>query len=71
MGISGRDIPLPCRILAIIDTYDTMTSDRPYRGAMSREEAIAEFQRCSGTQFDPELVKQFVRLVRNSNVEFL
>ncbi len=71
LGIQGRDIPLSCRILAIVEAYDAMTSDRPYRGAMSLEKAIAELKRCSGTQFDPELVNQFVRLLRNSNVEFL
>ena len=62
-GLSGDDIPLPCRILAIVDAYDAMTSDRPYRKAMPREEAIAELQRCAGTQFDPGLVEQFIQIV--------
>lgn len=69
LGLSGRDIPLPCRMLAIVDAYDAMTSDRPYRAAMSREEAIAELKRCSGTQFDPELVESFLRILRNSSGE--
>ncbi len=60
LGLSGQDIPLECRILAIADAYDAMTSDRPYRRAMPRAEAVAELARCSGTQFDPELVAKFI-----------
>ena len=63
LGLSGQDIPLPCRILAIVDAFDAMTSDRPYRGAMSRDKAIAELRRCAGTQFDPDLVEHFIRIV--------
>ena len=66
-GLAGRDIPLACRILAIVDAYDAMTSDRPYRKAMTREEAIAELKRCAGTQFDPVLVEQFIGLLQNSD----
>lgn len=63
LGLSGEDIPLPCRILAIADAYDAMTSDRPYRKAMTREEAMAELRRCAGTQFDPELVEKFIEIM--------
>lgn len=60
MGISGEDIPLESRILSIVDTYDAMTSDRPYRDAVSCEEALAEIHRCAGTQFDPALADIFI-----------
>jgi diguanylate cyclase (GGDEF)-like protein/PAS domain S-box-containing protein len=63
LGLAGEDIPLPCRILAIADAYDAMTSERPYREPMSRDDAVAELRRCSGSQFDPELVEIFVKLV--------
>lgn len=61
-GTRGEDIPLECRILAIADAYDAMISDRPYRQAMSHEDALAELKRCAGLQFDPHLVNQFVNL---------
>ena len=63
LGLSGDDIPLECRIISIVDAYDAMTSDRPYRKAMDRVSALNELRRCAGTQFDPELVKQFCRLI--------
>lgn len=62
LGIAGDDIPMECRILAIADAYDSMTSDRPYRPAMSHEEAMQELQRCAGSQFDPFLIQLFSRM---------
>ena len=59
---SAADIPLVSRILAVADAYDAMTSDRPYRTAMTREEAIAELRANAGTQFDPAIIEAFVRL---------
>ena len=58
--IAGKEIPLHSRIMAIADTYDAMTSTRAYRPALSEEEASAEILRCSGTQFDPEIVSVFL-----------
>jgi HD-GYP domain-containing protein (c-di-GMP phosphodiesterase class II) len=62
-GLKGPQIPLAARIFAIVDAYDAMTSDRPYRQAMSVDDALAELERCAGTQFDPHLVTHFVSLV--------
>jgi putative nucleotidyltransferase with HDIG domain len=59
-GKRGEKIPIGARIIAVADAYDAMTSDRPYRKAMSREDAVGELKRCSGTQFDPEVVKAFI-----------
>ena len=59
LGLLGEDIPLPCRIVAIVDAYDAMTNDRPYRRALSVAQALAELHRCAGTQFDPTLVELF------------
>jgi diguanylate cyclase (GGDEF)-like protein len=66
LGISGKDIPLECRILSIVDAFDAMTHDRPYREALPAEAALAEIDKYSGVQFDPELVRIFIRLVNDS-----
>ncbi len=60
--ISGDDIPLGARILALADTYDAMTSDRPYRNALPAKKAFEEVKRNSGTQFDPRLVQAFLKI---------
>ena len=59
-GLAGEEIPLLSRILAIVDAYDAMTHERPYREAVSHAKALAELERCAGTQFDPDLVAVFV-----------
>jgi putative nucleotidyltransferase with HDIG domain len=59
----GREIPLAARILAVADAYDAMTSDRPYRPAMSIQEAAKEIERCAGSQFDPVVVAAFLKTV--------
>ena len=56
---SGGEIPLGARILFVADAYDAMTTDRVYRGRLSHDRAIAELERCAGTQFDPEVVAAF------------
>ena len=59
--LSGPEIPLTGRIMAVADAFDAMTSDRPYRRAMSPQAALAELERGAGTQFDPEVVAAFAR----------
>ncbi len=61
-GLSGLDIPLDGRILALADTFDAMSSTRSYRPAMPREKVLEEIRNCSGTQFDPTLAPLFVEL---------
>ena len=62
-GIAGTDIPLAARILAVADSLDAMTYDRPYRRAFSIEQALNELVRCSGTQFDPQVVAALLKSV--------
>lgn len=61
-GLRGTEIPLGARIVAIADAYDAMVHDRPYKRAMSHDQAVAELRRHAGTQFDPELVDLFCDL---------
>ncbi len=61
-GLVGEQIPISSRIIAIADTYDAMTSNRAYRGALSHEVAIEEIRSCSGTQFDPNLAEIFISI---------
>jgi diguanylate cyclase (GGDEF)-like protein len=61
-GLAARSIPLAARIIAVCDAYAAMTSDRPYRRAISPQEALGELRRCAETQFDPEIVHAFCRL---------
>ena len=63
-GLAGDAIPLAARIIAVCDSFDAMTSDRPYRTAMSAEGALSELHNCSGTQFDPKVIAAFVRAIR-------
>ncbi|MFH1312591.1 MAG: HD domain-containing phosphohydrolase, partial [Candidatus Eisenbacteria bacterium] len=62
-GLSGEAIPIGARILAVVDAYNSMINNRPYRSAMPAEEALAELRRCSGTQFDPDVVERFIAVV--------
>lgn len=68
-GLSGHDIPLEGRIVAIADAYDAMTSDRAYRRALPHAVAVEEIERCQGTQFDPELAKVFLRVIEDLRKE--
>ena len=62
-GIAGETIPLPARIVAVADAFHAMRNDRPYREALPEQVAIAELQRCSGTQFDPQVVAVLLALI--------
>jgi diguanylate cyclase (GGDEF)-like protein/PAS domain S-box-containing protein len=63
-GLRGEEIPKLSRIMAIVDAYDVMTNERPYRKPLSKEAALAEIRRCSGTQFDPFLVEEFLEIMK-------
>jgi two-component system, cell cycle response regulator len=58
-GLTGQEIPLGARIIAVCDAFDAMTSDRPHAAGMTVEQALRELLRCAGTQFDPEVVEAF------------
>jgi HD-GYP domain-containing protein (c-di-GMP phosphodiesterase class II) len=63
--LKGEDIPIVSRILAVADAFDAMTEDRVYRKALPREIALAEIKRNAGTQFDPEIAKIFIDLMKD------
>ncbi len=65
-GLSGEEIPMGARLFEVVDAYDAMTSRRPYRQAISREQACIEIARNAGTQFDPHLVDAFLVMIRRS-----
>ena len=62
-GLKGNDIPILCRILAVVDAFDAMTNDRSYRKAMPADKALAELVKNSGTQFDPQVVDAFLEII--------
>ncbi len=62
-GLQDETVPIEARILAIADAWDAMTSDRPYRSALSKDEALMRLKEGSGTQFDPELVSKVTELI--------
>jgi len=70
-GLKGKAIPLEARILAVADAFDAMTSPRPYRAPLLFKEAIDELKRCSGSQFDPALVKAFLPVAETTTPEEL
>ncbi len=67
-GLRGKDIPILAKIIAVADTYDAMTTDRPYRKAMDKKIAIEELKRCSGTQLDGEVVEAFIHAYQNGEI---
>ncbi len=68
LGLKGEEIPIECRILAIIDAFDAMTNDRPYRKALPVSKALAEIKANSGTQFDPTLETIFLSLLKGGDI---
>jgi HD-GYP domain-containing protein (c-di-GMP phosphodiesterase class II) len=62
-GLKGEEIPLISRIITVADAWEAMTSERPYKEAKTRKEAITELKKCSGKQFDPEITEVFIKLI--------
>jgi HD-GYP domain-containing protein (c-di-GMP phosphodiesterase class II) len=61
-GLKGEEIPVGARIFAVVDVYDALTSERPYRSAWTKDRALEYIREQSGTQFDPKVVKAFLKL---------
>ncbi|MBL7170411.1 MAG: HD-GYP domain-containing protein [Candidatus Omnitrophica bacterium] len=66
-GLKKKRIPMGARILGVVDAYEAMISDRPYRKALGKTKAMAELKKCSGTQFDPEIVETFLKLLEKKH----
>ncbi len=69
--LKGEEIPLIARIITVADSFDAMTSDRPYRKGRSIEYALDELKNCSGSQFDPDVVEVFCRFIQEKGKEFV
>lgn len=69
-GLAGAAIPIAARIVAVVDAFDAMTHDRPYKSACSVDEALTEISRGSGTQFNPQVAEAFVRLHRPNDADY-
>jgi HD-GYP domain-containing protein (c-di-GMP phosphodiesterase class II) len=67
-GKSGRTIPLEARVLAVADAFDAMTSPRSYQPRVPRDEALAEIERCAGSQFDPAVARIFLELATETSI---
>jgi len=65
-NLKGDEIPYLARVLTVIDSFDAMTSNRPYNKRKTYKEAIEELERCSGTHFDPEIVKVFIKALKTN-----
>lgn len=68
LGLKGEDIPLAARMFSVIDVWDALTSDRPYRRALSKEEALNLIISQSGSHFDPKVVEHFIKVLSNENL---
>jgi diguanylate cyclase (GGDEF)-like protein/putative nucleotidyltransferase with HDIG domain len=69
--LAGRDIPIGARIMTIVDSFDAMTSERPYQKSKSIEAAIEELRTCAGSQFDPDFVEPFIEVISELRPEFI
>lgn len=67
-NLKAEEIPFNARLLTVVDSFDAMTSDRPYNRRKTYKEAIEELERCSGTQFDPDITKAFIEILLESNL---
>ncbi len=67
--LSGNDIPIGARIIAVVDTYDAIVSARSYKKALAKEEALTELEKNAGSQFDPRVVRAFLQVVGEVNVD--
>ena len=70
-GLKGNDIPLYARIICVADSYDAMSSSRVYRRHLNRDEVIEELRRCTGTQFDPKIVKYMIEMIMDGYVNIV
>lgn len=68
-GLSRESIPLLSRVIAVVDAYDAMTNDRSYRAAMPVDKAMEELKRCAGSQFDPYIVSEFLRMLKENPLD--
>ena len=67
-GLTGEGIPLESRIVFVCDAFHAMTSDRPYRAALPETEAVRRLKLSAGTQFDPDIVAAFIRVLKNGGI---
>jgi HD-GYP domain-containing protein (c-di-GMP phosphodiesterase class II) len=67
-GLKGEEIPILSRIINIVDSFDVMTHKRVYKDASNKGHAIEELERCSGTQFDPDIVNEFINLLKEGSI---
>ncbi|HAV19945.1 MAG TPA: hypothetical protein DCX17_02845, partial [Firmicutes bacterium] len=68
-GLKGEEIPFRARVIALADSFDAMTSSRPYRCALTQAEAIEEIRRCAGTQFDPNISAKFLEYLKREETD--
>ncbi len=68
LGLKEEEIPIECRILTVVDSFDAMTNQRPYNIPKTTDEALQEIKKCSGSQFDPKVVEVFTKVIENCEI---